>query len=129
MPGIYEAAAAIARGAVSGDDSSQANYGIYEAAAAIEGGAKAISAGLKSGKKDDPGLYEGIDGIKAGAKALQNGVDTIASEDNLGALIDGLETLHRRHLRSGQGCQPAGRRRSAAGQRRRSAGRRCPSAG
>ena len=91
--GIYEAAAAIARGAVSGDDSSQANYGIYEAAAAIEGGAKAISAGLKSGKKDDPGLYEGIDGIKAGAKALQNGVDTIASEDNLGALIDGLETL------------------------------------
>ena len=91
--GIYEAAAAIARGAVSGDTSSQANYGIYEAAAAIEGGAKAISAGLKSGKKDDPGLYEGIDGIKAGAKALQNGVDTIASEDNLGALIDGLETL------------------------------------
>ena len=91
--GIYEAAAAIAHGAVSGDDSSQANYGIYEAAAAIEGGAKAISAGLKSGKKDDPGLYEGIDGIKAGAKALQNGVDTIASEDNLGALIDGLETL------------------------------------
>ena len=91
--GIYEAAAAIARGAVSGDDSSQANYGIYEAAAAIEGGAKAISAGLKSGKKDNPGLYEGIDGIKAGAKALQNGVDTIASEDNLGALIDGLETL------------------------------------
>ena len=91
--GIYEAAAAIARGAVSGDTSSQANYGIYEAAAAIEGGAKAISAGLKSGKKDDPGLYEGIDGIKAGAKALQNGVDTIASEGNLGALIDGLETL------------------------------------
>ena len=91
--GIYEAAAAIARGAVSGDDSSQANYGIYEAAAAIEGGAKAISAGLKSGKKDDPGLFEGISGIKAGAKALQNGVDTIASEDNLGALIDGLETL------------------------------------
>ena len=91
--GIYEAAAAIAHGAVSGDDSSQANYGIYEAAAAIEGGAKAISAGLKSGKKDDPGLYEGISGIKAGAKALQNGVDTIASEDNLGALIDGLETL------------------------------------
>ena len=91
--GIYEAAAAIARGAVSGDTSSQANYGIYEAAAAIEGGAKAISAGLKSGKKDNPGLYEGISGIKAGAKALQNGVDTIASEDNLGALIDGLETL------------------------------------
>ena len=91
--GIYEAAAAIAHGAVSGDDSSQANYGIYEAAAAIEGGAKAISAGLKSGKKDNPGLYEGISGIKAGAKALQNGVDTIASEDNLGALIDGLETL------------------------------------
>ena len=91
--GIYEAAAAIAHGAVSGDDSSQANYGIYEAAAAIEGGAKAISAGLKSGKKDDPGLFEGISGIKAGAKALQNGVDTIASEDNLGALIDGLETL------------------------------------
>ena len=91
--GIYEAAAAIAHGAVSGDTSSQANYGIYEAAAAIEGGAKAISSGLKSGDSKNPGLYEGISSIQSGAKTLRSVVDEIISDKNLGALIDGLETL------------------------------------
>lgn len=71
---IQYAANAIAAGAVSGDASDPENYGIYEAAAAVKAGA---------GK------------LNAAAQQVMAGVDTMTNEENLGAIIAGLEELNR----------------------------------
>lgn len=71
---IQYAANAIAAGAVSGDVSDPENYGIYEAAAAVKAGA---------GK------------LNAAAQQVMAGVDTMTNEENLGAIIAGLEELNR----------------------------------
>ncbi len=71
---IQYAASEIALGAVSGDTSDPANYGIYEAAAAVKAGA---------------------DKLNAAARQVMTGVDTMTNEENLGAIIAGLDELNR----------------------------------
>ena len=71
---IQYAANEIAAGAVSGDTSDPENYGIYEAAAAVKTGA---------------------DKLNAAARQVMAGIDTMTNEENLGAIIDGLEELNR----------------------------------
>lgn len=71
---IQYAASELAAGAVSGDTSSPENYGIYEAAAAVKAGA---------------------DKLNAAAQQVMAGVDTMTNEENLGAIIAGLEELNR----------------------------------
>lgn len=71
---IQYAASEIAVGAVSGDTSDPENYGIYEAAAAVKAGA---------------------DELNAAARKVMAGVDTMTNEENLGAIIAGLEELNR----------------------------------
>ena len=70
---IQSAANAIAVGAKSGDTSSSDAYGIYEAAAAVKTGA---------------------DTLGSAAQYLMSAVDTMTNDDNLGAIIDGLEELN-----------------------------------
>lgn len=71
---IRYAASEIAAGAVSGDTSDPAKYGIYEAAAAVKAGA---------------------DQLNAAARQVMAGIDTMTNEENLGAIIAGLEDLNR----------------------------------
>lgn len=71
---IQYAANEIAAGAVSGDTSDPEKYGIYEAAAAVKAGA---------------------DKLNAAAQQVMAGVDTMTNEENLGAIIAGLEELNR----------------------------------
>lgn len=69
---IQYAANLIATGAVSGDTTSADKYGIYEAAAAVKAGA---------------------DSLNAAAKQVMTGIDTMTNDQNLGAIIAGLEDL------------------------------------
>lgn len=69
---IQYAANLIATGAVSDDTTSADKYGIYEAAAAVKAGA---------------------DSLNAAAKQVMTGIDTMTNDQNLGAIIAGLEDL------------------------------------
>jgi putative membrane protein len=77
--------------------------GIQSGAQAIAAGAQAISAGVKSGhmeSQDQYGIYEAAYAVQAGAnqlgaaaRQLMSAVDTMTNDENLGALISGLEQL------------------------------------
>ena len=73
----------------------------------IRNGAKDIEGAAKSNDASSPGIYEAADGIRKGsgqlyegarnisdgANDLKNGIDTIVSDENLGAVLSGMETL------------------------------------
>ncbi len=80
---IQTGANGISAGAKSGDSS---NPGIYEAAAGI-------SAGAKSGDNSNPGICEAANALGQGAAAIQGGIDQITSDQNLGAISNGLAVL------------------------------------
>ena len=70
---IQSAASQIAVGAMSGDTSSSDKYGLYEAAAAVKTGA---------------------DTLNAAAQQVMSAINTMTNNDNMGALISGLESLN-----------------------------------
>ena len=97
LDGIMAGAQRIAGGAKSGD---AAKPGIYEAAVSIKSGAQSIAAGAKSDDTKNPGIYEAAAAINTGASALAESAGTLAdavatmnNDENLGALIAGLQEL------------------------------------
>ena len=70
---ISAAAQQIAVGAKSGDQTSSETYGLYEASAAVKTGA---------------------DTLAAAARQLMGAVNTMTSDENLGAIISGLKELN-----------------------------------
>jgi len=74
--------------------------GIMSGAQAIAGGAQVIASGARSNSAENPGLYEAAASVSAGAAELANAagqlsdaVSIMTNDDNLGALIDGLQQL------------------------------------
>lgn len=77
--------------------------GIKTGATSISNYAKQISAGLKSNdtsSSDKYGIYEaaaaiksGADSLNAAANQIMSSIDTMTNDDNIGALISGLETM------------------------------------
>ena len=98
---IYGAADKIAAGAdsiYSGADR------LASGAQSINSYAKLISAGLKSGDMSSPenyGIYEaayaiksGADSLNAAANKIMSSINTMTNNDNMGALVSGLESLN-----------------------------------